>query len=598
MTDSVKHGCTQGRHFSPVLLTLGLLLLVTATAVYAAADPVQVVIRGVEGEVRENVATALTLPAGLVEKGKVNRFWVERFRKRSADKVRHALEPFGYYRATVSTALKEVGKNEFRLTVDIRPGEPVRIGQIRVAVKGAGSEEEALGKLTDNFPLKRGDVLRQDIYEKAKHALRSRAIDLGYLDADFSTHIIRIGRSRQEAQVELVLDTGPRYYFGDTTLQGAPEYPEPFLHRYLTYKRGDVFSYAKLGRTQLNLLDSDRFRQVLVRPQVGRPRDHKVPVTIRLIPAPSQRLRPGIGYGTDTGARISLNYKDVNVLKRGHEFDVNFVLAQLKQSLISTYILPSPKNINTQTAFRLGLQREKVTTYNTQSIYAEVERLRSFGQGRLGSVYLRLLEEKSDVGGDRVSSRMLLPGVRFSLNRYPDVRRPRRGYQVSLEARGGHQYLGSDTGLLQFLAAASTLLPLPARFSLFLRVHSAVSMQNQPLHDIPASLRFFAGGANSVRGYGYQSLGPKDASGTVVGGKNLLVGSIELDRALFQNWGVGVFYDAGNAFNSFAAMDLAQGAGIGVRWYTPVGPVRLDLARQIDVLRPAYRVHISVGFGF
>jgi len=587
------------RRWRPLVVLLHLcILLVGARTVGYAADPVKILVNGVEGEVRKNVESVLTLPAGLVENGKVNTFWLERFRKQVPDKVSQAVAPFGYYDAKVSTDLKSVDKGDFELTVTIELGHPVRVEKLRVAVKGPGANEDALGKLTDNFPLQQGDVLRQDTYEKAKHALQSQAVDLGYLDADFSTHVIRIDRSRQGAQIELVLDTGPRFFFGDTTLQGAPQYPDPFLRRYLTYKAGDVFSYAKLGQAQLNLLDSDRFKQVLVRPQVNQPENQRVPVTIRLIPSPSKRLRPGIGYGTDTGARLSLNYKDVDVWNRGHEFGVDFVLAQVKQSLVSTYFLPSPRNINTKTAFRLGLQRETLPTYDDQYIYAEVERLRGFGGGRLGSVYLRLLEEKSDVGGDRTSARMLLPGVRYTLNRYPDIRRPRSGYQISLEARGGHQYLGSDTGLLQFLAGASTLIPLPDRFSLFLRVNSAVSFQNQPLHDIPASLRFFAGGAKSVRGYSYQSLGPKDANGHVVGGRNLLVGSIELDRAIFQNWAVAVFYDAGNAFNSYASMNLAQGAGIGVRWYTPVGPVRLDLARQIDVVSPAYRVHISVGLGF
>lgn len=587
------------RRWRPLAVLLHLcILLVGARSVGYAADPVKIVVNGVEGDVRKNVESVLQLPPGLVENGKVNTFWLERFRKQVPDKVSQAVEPFGYYNAKVSTDLKSVGKGDFKLTVAITLGPPVHVEKLRVAVKGPGANEEALGKLTDNFPLQRGDVLRQDTYEQAKQGLKSRAVDLGYLDADFTTHVIRVDPSQQSAQIDLILDTGPQFHFDDTTLVGAPQYPDSFLRRYLTYKSGQVFSYAKLGQAQLNLLDSDRFKQVLLNPQVKNTHNHRVPVAIRLIPAPSRRLRPGVGYGTDTGARISLNYKDLNVWGRGHEFDINFVLAQLSQSLVSTYILPSSRSIHTKTAFRLGMQRQTLTTYDSQSIYAEVERLRDFGRGRLGSVYLRLLEERSDVGGERTSSQMLLPGVRFSLNRYPDFRRPPSGYQVSLEARGGHQYLGSDTGLLQFLLSANTLIPLPGRFSLFLRGDSAVSFQNQPLQDIPASLRFFAGGAKSVRGYSYQSLGPKDASGNVVGGKDRLVGSIELDRDIFQNWAVAAFYDVGNAFNSFSNMNLAQGAGIGVRWYTPVGPVRLDLARQIDVTNPAYHIHVSVGLGF
>jgi hypothetical protein len=107
-----------------------------------------------------------------------------------------------------------------------------------------------------------------------------------------------------------------------------------------------------------------------------------------------------------------------------------------------------------------------------------------------------------------------------------------------------------------------------------------------------------AAGDQSVRGYGYQTLGPRDSSDEVVGGKNLLVGSVELERALSENWGVAVFYDAGNAFDSFSDYEIFQGAGLGVRRYTPVGPVKVDLARQLGVLDPSYRVHVSIGFAW
>jgi translocation and assembly module TamA len=116
------------------------------------------------------------------------------------------------------------------------------------------------------------------------------------------------------------------------------------------------------------------------------------------------------------------------------------------------------------------------------------------------------------------------------------------------------------------------------------------------VRDLPASLRFFAGGDRSVRGYSYQSLGPKDSTGKVIGGKNLFVGSLEIERPVLKDWGVALFYDAGNAFNSLSEVNLFQGAGIGLRYYSPVGTLRLDLARQIGVDNPKFRIHFTVGF--
>jgi len=120
--------------------------------------------------------------------------------------------------------------------------------------------------------------------------------------------------------------------------------------------------------------------------------------------------------------------------------------------------------------------------------------------------------------------------------------------------------------------------------------------QNDPLTVLPASLRFYAGGDSSVRGYAYKSLGPTDDLGQVIGGSNLLQGSLELERALFDSWGVSLFYDLGNAFQSFTDFRLYQGAGIGLHYYTRIGGLNLSLARQVGVGDPGFRVHFTIGF--
>jgi translocation and assembly module TamA len=247
---------------------------------------------------------------------------------------------------------------------------------------------------------------------------------------------------------------------------------------------------------------------------------------------------------------------------------------------------------------RTGYDREDIDTYESSTLFVEGELVRAFGRGRLGSAYLRLQQEDFIIGAEDSRSRLVLPGLRFSERRYDDPIRPRRGYLYRLEVRGAHQVLGSDTGLLQALGSANTLQPLPWGFSVFARGQAGSTWQNEPLREIPPSLRFFAGGDQSVRGYGYQTLGPSDSSGKVVGGKNLLVGSVELERALSENWGVALFYDAGNAFDSFSDYEIFQGAGFGVRRYTLVGPVKVDLARQVGVLDPSIRLHVSIGFAW
>ena len=174
--------------------------------------------------------------------------------------------------------------------------------------------------------------------------------------------------------------------------------------------------------------------------------------------------------------------------------------------------------------------------------------------------------------------------------------RPTQGFLYTGDLHGTHQVLGSDTYLLQFITSGSYILPLPWRLSVRARMTAGITIFSDALTDLPPSLRFFAGGDQSVRGYSYQSLAPLDAQGQVVGGKNLLTGSVELERAIFESWGVSVFYDAGNAFDSFNGLTLFQGAGVGLHYYTRVGALNLSLARQVGIDNPGYYIHFTVGF--
>ena len=164
-------------------------------------------------------------------------------------------------------------------------------------------------------------------------------------------------------------------------------------------------------------------------------------------------------------------------------------------------------------------------------------------------------------------------------------------------SRRGRLLRGLAAGLLALLllGAVSHLQPLPARLSLQSRLRVGATFSAEPVDALPPTLRFFAGGDQSVRGYAYQSLGLKDATGKVVGGKQLLTTSLELERALPRNWGVSIFHDAGNAFEAFSAVRLHQGAGVGLHYRTQVGSLNLSLARRLWDEHPGWRIHFSVG---
>ncbi|MFZ3115950.1 MAG: autotransporter assembly complex family protein [Syntrophales bacterium] len=573
-------------------------LMICFAAALLAAEPVTVILEGIEGDVFENVTAALALPQGLVSEGKIDQLWLERFAQQADAKVRTAMESFGYYSARAAVTIEQGNSGEVRLRVRVEPGELVRVLEALLVLHGPGAEEPALKKLAAAFPLVKGSVLLQQQYELAKNQLLSLVQELGYLDADFTVHEIRIAKSMSTARIRLEMETGPRYFFAGTRIEGAPDYPEAFLRRYLAFKPGEAFSYARLGETQLNFMNSERFREVNFMPEKAASRDFQIPVRVQLKPAPSKSLQQGIGYGTDTGGRFNVRYHDLNILDRGHEFYTNLFIAERLQGLATGYILPDPLDIRSSTVLQFNLQREETSTYTSRLTTLELDKNRSFGKRERGTIYIKLQAEDYTIGAEDAQARLVLPGLRYSGDFFDNPSRPSRGYRYAFDLRGTHQLLGSDKELLQLISEGSYLLPLPWRLSLHMRAKAGITVFSDPLSDLPPSLRFFAGGDQSVRGYTYQSLGPRDATGQVVGGKHLLAGSAELVRALFKDWGVSIFYDAGNAFDSFTGVHLFQGAGVGLHYYTPVGALNLSLARQVGVEDPNFHLHFTVGFEF
>jgi len=401
-----------------VIFLLCLLLGPGLAVVVQAAEPLEIVIEGVEGDARKNILGALALPYGLVKDGKVDRLWLERFVRQADQKVLAAIEPFGYYSARVIIQIETPKADEYRLRVKVEAGQPVILTDVSVSVTGRGASESSLTALANSFPLKKGNVLLHQPYEQARRALQARAQELGYLDAEYAVHEIRIDEAAMSARMTLVLQTGERYFFSHVAIEGASDYPNAFLQRYMTFASGDVFSYTKLAESQLQLNNSERFREVTVLAEKQQAQEYKIPVRVLLKPASRISLRPGIGYGTDTGARFALRYRDLNMLHKGHELNSHLYISERLQGLATSYIIPSDKDIRTFTSAQINLQREDVTTYNSRSISLELARTSSFGNQKQGTAYVKFQQEEFTIGIQDSSSRYVLPGVRFSDNHY------------------------------------------------------------------------------------------------------------------------------------------------------------------------------------
>lgn len=586
-------------HLKPIPCKL-FFVIVLLTAIFMpiliAAETIDLRIQGLSGAELKNVEAALEFPSGILREKKVNWRWLDHYQSQIPEQVAGALEPFGYFHSITNVELTQNSPDKYQLIVRVETGEPVVLRNVSVTVEGPANRHAEIIRTLKAFPLKKGDVLRQDRYTKGKSAIRVAAVNNGFLKAEFTRHQIRVYPENNEAEIDLHLLSGAQYFFGEITISGAEEYPPKFLRRYLAFKPGDIYQSSRWNQTRANFQGANRFEDIILIRKIDSADDQRVPVEINLGIMPTIRLRNGIGYGDKTGVRLSSDYVDVNVFALGHEFNTELILGQYYQLAELRYTIPGSTHVDNADVFSLSFEREDNSSYKNYSGAVAWEKFFSLGSGKVASFYTRYFHEVFEVGEEDSTSRLLMPGFRYVQRSFNDPGDSRKGYQYRLELRGANKSLFSDVSLVQGLAAGTTFWPLIEKFSLFLRLEGAYTIKQNDFEDIPPSLRFFVGGDNSVRGYGYKTQGPRDLNGDVVGGEAFLAGSLELERKMGQNWGLAAFYDIGSAFNPGDAMKFIQGAGVGLRIYTPVGPIKMDLARQLAEEDPSFRFHLSIGF--
>ncbi len=568
------------------------------TPVFSLPSAVEVTVAGVKVQVKSNVEAALGLPPGIVRDGQVDRRWLLRFVEQIPGLAEKALQPFGYYQSEITADLKETDEL-YRIKVKVAPGDPVRVRKLALRITGPGADKAKLKKERSIFPLKKKDVLRHEFYETGKKSLLLKAVNMGYLEAAYTINLVTVYPEEGSADIELELTTGVRYRFGTVSFEGGLDrFDESFLRRFISFSAGDVFSHRELHNTRINFYQANRFNEVLMVPRMDLvSEDLKVPIVVKLTPGPQQSLRPGVGYGTNTGGRVSLNYQNTQVMDRPDVYSLDLLLAEKAKSLTSRYTIPQMGHWENNLIGTFAIVHEDIDTYETQIVYTELEQTYGLGSGKTGAYFLRYSREDSDIGTDDNISHLLTPGIRYYQRTYDDPLHPRAGYQFRLELRGSHDKFLSDTTLGQILGAGSFMWPLTQRFTLHTRVEAATTFKDDAFSEIPASMRFFVGGDSSVRGYAYRSRGPEDENGDVIGGDSLLVGSVEVEYSLSDDWGLAVFYDVGSAFDNDAEdITFNGGAGVGLRRYTPIGPVKIDFANRVSESHHGVRVHLSVGF--
>ena len=554
------------------------------------ARTVGITVEGVDGVVARNVRSRLSLSNEACD---APGWRVDRLVERAAGEAREGLRALGYYDpASVAVVLND-GDECVQATVSVSPGEPVRIAAVNKRLEGAGSDDAEFAAYLDTLPPVVGEVLNHGVYEETKRSIERYAAEHGYLEGTFVSRRFTVDVAARSASVDLVYRPGRRFRFGPLNIERIA-LDASLIERLAAYREGEPYDARAVVEVNRRLSQSGYFERVDVNPRIDRPVNGTVPVDVSLTTRKRHAFTAGAGVTTDAGPRVRLGYEDRRATSGGHQWSLHGAASLIRRSLDAEYRIPIEESRTGWLNVNAGVVREHTDTARTEAARLRVAQTRSRWGDWRETRFVSLSHDDFTVGRMHGSARLLTPGVSLATTRYDTRPRPTDGYRLHLEASGGHEAAGSDASFLRAFASAGWVRGVPAGGRLLARAELG-TMAVDDLDAMPPSQRFFTGGDGSVRGYEFASLGPVDEGGTVVGGRFLAVGSIEYEHPVRDQWSGAVFVDAGNAFDTEYRNDgLKVGVGIGIRWQSPIGAVRLDVARPLDDTQ-RFRVHLRLG---
>lgn len=588
VTPSNVHFSTP-RHKTGTVVLVAWLVLALAAASAARADTVRFRLEGVEGALANNIRAYVgDLPE--IETRREARLFAERAEQRAE----LALEALGYYRASIRSELDRDGDSgAWTLLLLVSPGDPVRLRDVDVRVEGEGGDDRAFRDLIARLPLQEGRVLNHSEYESTRNALRRLALDRGYFDHTMVRHQVQVNSREGWADVALVLDSGRRYSLGAVRFPEAP-LEEALLARLVPFEPGTPYDASLVADLNANLYESGYFDSVRVLTQQEEAVDGDVPVDAEVIVREPNTLGFGLGFSTDEGPRVRTSWDRHWHNRRGHKIFSEARASAVRQNVTSRYVIPLRDPLNDRIEIQGGVQHESLRDTSSRRATFGVQRQQEFGSGWRRTQSVRVLHERFRQGGDRANTTLLLPGLGFNRTRSRGGIDPYWGDHQSYLVEVADDRLLSDVSVARATLTGKLLRRPFERHRLIFRAETGGIATND-FSRVPSSLRFFTGGDQTVRGYPYQGLAPRDDDGDLIGGRYMVAGSAEYNYEFRPNWRAAVFVDAGNAFSEPDDFEAKIGSGFGVRWISPVGPIRFDLAWGVSESDTPFRLHISMG---
>nr|WP_243849644.1 autotransporter assembly complex family protein [Paraburkholderia rhizosphaerae] len=508
--------------------------------------------------------------------------------------VRDLAATQGYFTPIVRTDARTVDDRR-QVTIHVDPGPQTIISSVKLSFQGPVETEDPSQENATRFAfsLHEGDPFTQSGWDDAKNASLRALQSRRYLAAKIYHSEARIDPQTHDARLTVTYDSGPTFTLGNLDISGTRRYPERIIHNVNPISPGDVYDVQRVTELQRQLQNTPYFASVAIDVDNDPAKPLETPMHVKVSEFPYNSVRGGVGYATDTGAHVQGSYTYLNTFGAAWPFTVSGRLDQIQQFGQVQLSMQPGKRGWTNSALA-SYTTTDVSDTRIYSLRGGVQRTRT-SQFLDYSYSLLYYQDRLDQNTAPPSTaRALVPGWAWTRRNTDDPLFPRSGNLVRAEASFAVKGAADQT-FIRGYARGVQYLPVAQRDLVLFRAELGAVFTSGPSSGVPASLLFRAGGSNSVRGYGFDSLG-NNVGGSVLPTKYLVTGSTEYQHWFSHDWGAAVFFDIGTATDNWHEKEFFPGVGFGARWRSPVGPVNVDLAYGIR--DRSVRPYLTLGIAF
>lgn len=514
--------------------------------------------------------------------------------RRARKEIREMLATEGYFSPTIERKDLEDG----RLLVVVTPGGRTHISSVDLRFTGdltggEGDRPARLAALRNAWGLQAGQPFRQADWDAAKQRLLDALSTREYAAASIVDSQAVINPDTASAELKVEVDSGPVFRFGPMEVSGLADYDASLVERYRPPERGEPYSQERLLRFQTALQNTSYFASVVVDIDRSTPTPEAVPVRVMVIEAKPRRIGFGSGISSNTGYRVETSYRDAHFMGQPWTLVSGVRVEQRRQLGYADVFLP-PSLSGHLDSFGVLAEHTNISGLQTQRQSIGVVRTipRGSMENRLALNFQH--EILTPEGSLRSSRSALTANWSWTYRAVDNILDPRRGQVVNFQLGGASRAFLSDRNFVRLYGRYQHFFPVAERDVLILRAEGGMTLAASR-DGVPQDFLFRTGGAQTVRGYAYQSLGVTEGSATV-GGRYLAVTSAEYVHWYEGNWGVAAFVDAGNANDERELFKMNLGYGVGPRWRSPAGPIAVDLAYGQSDHRVRLQFAVAIAF--